>query len=143
MRATPTRQPTRTLVAGALLASTLLAACVISNPFGGTEREYAAPRRMGNGDCSSEVINLSGRALEVRFFLGLENPPRNLAAWPRLGMLGPLKASVIHMDCEYRQIRVHAYATGPVDPQHETASTGRTIALVKGRREIIRLRLAR
>ncbi len=98
---------------------------------------------MGEGDCSSEVVNLSGRGLEVYFYLGLQNPPRILAGWPRLGMLGPLKSSVIYMDCDYRLIRIRAYATGPVDPRFESAYVGRDITLVKGRREIVRLRLER
>ena len=134
---------TRVLLAGALLAPVLSAACSIRNPFGGSERGYLAPRRMGQGDCSSQVVNLSGRALEVYFFLGLQNPPRNRAAWPRLGVLEPTSASVIYGDCEHQRIRVRAYATGPVDRQYENSSAGRDIAWVKGRREIIRLRLAR
>ena len=132
-----------TLLACALLAPALLAACSTYNPFGGAERGYLAPRRLGRGECSSEVLNLSGRALEVRFFLGLENPPRLVTAWPRLGVLEPLKSSVLRMDCEHRRLRIRAYATGPVDPRVEDPSTGRDIALVEGRRDVIRLRLER
>ena len=106
---------TRVLLAGALLAPVLLAACSIRNPFGSSDSEYAAPVRMGRGDCSAQLINLSGRSLEVYFFLGLQNPPRNRAAWPRLGVLEPLSASVIYADCEFNRIRVRAYAcrSGP------------------------------
>lgn len=134
---------TRMLFAAALLAPVLLAACSIRNPFGSSERGYNAPSRMGEGDCSSQLINLSGRALEVYFFLGLQNPPRNRAAWPRLGVLEPMSTSVIYGDCEYQRIRIRAYATGQVDRRYENSSTSRDMAWVKGRREIIRLRLAR
>lgn len=134
----------RAFVVGALLAPLLFAACSIYNPFGGSERRgYAAPRRMGEGDCSTALINLSGRPLEVYFFLGLQNPPRNPAAWPRLGVIAPLGESLLYADCEYLRLRIRAYATGPVDYQHETPVTTDGVALVQGRREIIRLRTAR
>lgn len=143
MKPRSVRRLTKALWAGAIVASTLLAACSIYNPFGGYERGYIAPRRIGEGECSSEVINLSGRALEVYFYFGLDTPPRIIASWPRLGVLAPLKSSVIHGPCEHRRITIFAYATGPVDPQHESSSTRRAVALVRGRRDIIRLRLAR
>jgi hypothetical protein len=134
---------TRVLLAGALLAPVLLSACSMRNPFGGSDPGYNAPRQMGRGECSSQVVNLSGRSLEVYFFLGLQNPPRNRAAWPRLGVLEPLSTSVISGDCEHLRIRIRAYATGPIDRQYENSSTSKDMAWVKGRREIIRLRLAR
>jgi len=142
---TPGRAPWQTgvLLAGALLAPTLLAACSVLNPFGGSDSGYVAPRRMGQGDCSSQLINLSGRPLEVYYFFGIQNPPQITAAWPRLGVLEPLSSSVIYGDCGHRRIRIRAYATGPTDPRNEYPSTSEDLALVKGRREIIRLRLAR
>jgi hypothetical protein len=129
---------------GAMLAPVLFAACSIRNPFGSSSPSgYAAPRRVGDGDCSTELINLSGRPLEVYFFLGLQNPPRNPAAWPRLGVIAALGESLIYADCEHRRMRIRAYAVGPVDPQYESPVTSDGVTLVKGRRETIRLRTGR
>jgi hypothetical protein len=144
MRRRLTALPTSVLLAGALLAPSLLGACSHLNPFGDSDRRgYTAPRRMGSGDCSAQLINLSGRPLEVYFFFGIQNPPRITAAWPRLGVLEPLSSSVLYGDCDDRRMRIRAFATGPTDPQNEYAYTTRELALVKGRKEIIRLRLAR
>ena len=149
MRRRLTALPASVLLAGALLAATLLSACSSVSPFGGSDSSgsessgYIAPRRMGRGDCSAQLINMSGRPLEVYFFFGIENPPRITAAWPRLGVLEPLSSSVLYGDCEERRMRVRAFATGPTDPRNESAYTTRDLALVKGRKEIIRLRLAR
>jgi len=126
-----------------LCASTVLSTCSIYNPFGGKQSGYVAPAEVGKGDCSTEVVNLSSRPLEVYFFLGLRNPPRVTAGWPRLGVLEPGQSSVIHGDCERRRTTVHAYATSPVDLSREYPDIRRGIALVKGRREVIRLRLVR
>ena len=144
MRAERSGTMPRAFMIGALLAPVLFAACSIYNPFNGADQSgYAAPRQIGDGDCSAELINLSGRPLEVYFFLGLQNPPRNPAAWPRLGVIAPLGESVINADCEHRRLRIRAYATGPVDSRYERTISNDAVALVKGRRETIRLRTAR
>lgn len=143
MRNGAKRSRATVLAAGALLACAVLAGCSSFNPFRGSERGYVAPREIGDGDCSTEVLNRSGRPLEVYYYLGLRNPPRVTAGWDRLGLLEPGDGSVIYADCEHRRVTLHAYATSPVDPSREYTNIRREVALVKGRREVLRLRLVR
>lgn len=131
------------LTAGALLLPAVIGGCSSYNPFRGSDDGYLAPREVGQGDCSTQILNRSGRPLEVYYYNGLRNPPRVTAGWPRLGLLEPGESSVIYADCELRRMTVHAYATGPVDRSREYTNIRRGVALVKGRREVLRLRLVR
>ncbi len=137
------RYLTRSLLAGALLAPAILSSCAFYNPFSGNQRGYVAPRELGEGDCSVVVLNLSSRPLEVYFYLGLREPPRVTAGWPRMGLLEPGESTVLHADCDRRRVTVQAYATSPVDTSREYTNVRREMALVKGRRDVMRLRLVR
>ena len=137
------RLPTARVTTATLAAALVLSACAGYNPFGSRGDGYAAPRELGEGDCATEVRNNSGRPLEAYYYLGLRNPPRVTAGWPRVGLLEPGESTIVYGDCELRRITVHAYAAGPVDLSREYRDIRRSAAMVEGRREVIRLRLSR
>ena len=144
MRVQPAHRTNWGIPAAALFA-VLIAGCSTFNPFhsGDGGRGYVAPREMGEGDCSVQVINRSARPLEVYFHLGLHNPPRVLAGWPRLGLLEPGDQSVIFAECEELRITLHAFSPAPVNDARETRDIRQSIALVEGRRDTVRLRTTR
>jgi hypothetical protein len=88
-------------------------------------------------------VNLSARPLEDYFHLGLQNPPRVLAGWPRLGLLEPGDESVIFAECDELRITLHAFSPAPVNNARENRDTRQSIALVEGRRDTVRLRTTR
>ena len=126
------------------LVTPFLASCSLSNPFrSASPGGYSAPEQVGRGDCSIEVQNLSSRPLYAYYYLGIDNPPRLTSGWPRLGLLEPGQSTVVRGDCGKRRLTVHAYATAPVDISREYRDVRRDIAMVAGRRDVLRLRLTR
>jgi hypothetical protein len=126
-----------------MLLGALLSGCAFNNPFRGSNSTYVAPETVGEGDCSVQLLNVSSRPLDIYFYPGLRNPPRLTAGWPRVGLLEPGRSSVLFADCEHRRVVIHAYATSPVDVEREYREIGHEVALVEGRRDVLRLRLVR
>lgn len=133
---------------GATLLILLSAACASSEPLPEYQRDERrgigpAPRVAGEGDCRTQVNNVSPRPLEVYYHLGLQNPPRTILQWSVLGILEPGEESVILADCDDDRIQVNGYVLGPTTPGRESSYVTESRSLVEGRLEVIRLRTAR